>query len=128
METVFYPVIFHPEETGYSVSVPDLEGCFTQGDTLQETLEMIQDAIGLYLEGEQNIPAPSAPDCIGVSGKDFVMVVGYDPLAYRKRHNNKSVKKTLSIPAWLNDEAEKAHLNFSSILQEGLKARLNLNI
>ena len=50
MNAIFYPAIFHPEETGYSVEIPDIEGCFTQGDTMDEAVRMAQDAIGLMLE------------------------------------------------------------------------------
>ena len=50
MNAIFYPAIFHPEETGYSVEIPDIEGCFTQGDTMDEAVRMAQDALGLMLE------------------------------------------------------------------------------
>lgn len=126
MRNIFYPVVFHPEEVGYSVSVPDIEGCFTQGDTIDETLEMIQDAIGLMLEDCEEIPSPSDPREIKTDGKDFVVVVPFDMVAYNRRHDTRSVKKTLSIPSWLNEAAETAHLNFSSVLQEALKAKLNI--
>lgn len=127
MKNIYYPVIFHPEDTGYSVCVPDLEGCFTQGETLEEALEMVQEAIGLYLEGETNYPEASNPKDVQTQASDFMMVVAFDRLAYQKKHNKRAVKKTLSIPAWLNEEAEAAHLNFSRILQEALKVKLNLN-
>ena len=126
MRNIFYPVVFHPEEVGYSISVPDIEGCFTQGDTIDETLEMIQDAIGLMLEDCEEIPSPSDPREIKTDGKDFVVVVPFDMVAYNRRHDTRSVKKTLSIPSWLNEAAETAHLNFSSVLQEALKAKLNI--
>ena len=48
MTKLFYPAVFHPEDTGYSVSVPDLDGCFMEGDTLEEAYEMAFDAIGLH--------------------------------------------------------------------------------
>lgn len=126
MKKLYYPAIFHPEEVGFSVSVPDLEGCFTQGDTLEETLNSIQDAIGLYLDGEENVPTPSVPGSVAVPQGDFMMVVPFDPLAYQRRHNTRAVKKTLSLPAWLNEAAEAAHINFSSVLQDGLKHQLGL--
>lgn len=127
MPKIYYPVIFHPEEVGYSASVPDLAGCFTQGDSLEEALEMVQEAIGLYLDGEATYPAPSAPEAVKTENDDFMMVVAFDRLAYQKRHNKRAVKKTLTIPAWLNEEAEAAHLNFSRILQEALKTKLDLS-
>lgn len=122
----FYPVIFHPEPTGYSTSVPDLDGCFSQGDTLSEALEMITEAIGLFLDGMKELPAASIPDTVVVPTGDFMMVVPFDRLAYQRKHNTKAVKKTLTIPAWLNEAAEAEHVNFSGILQEALKKRLNI--
>lgn len=127
MKNIFYPVVFHPEEVGYSVSVPDIEGCFTQGDTIDETLEMIQDAIGLMLEDYEKIPSPSDPREIQTGGEDFVVVVPFDKVDYNRRHDTHAVKKTLSIPSWLNEAAETAHLNFSSVLQEALKVKLNIH-
>ena len=120
-----YPVVFHLEDEGYSVSVPDMPGCFTQGETIEEALEMIQDAVGLYLEGEE-IPEATAPEKLEIAMGDFIMMVEYDSVAYAKKHNNKAVKKTLSIPAWLNELAEAAHINFSGVLQEALKEKLNI--
>ena len=124
MRNVFYPVIFHPEETGYSVSVHDVEGCYTQGETRSEAVAMAQDAIGLMLEDCKAYPTPSEPTAFDLQPGDFVVMVQFDEAAY-KRHQ-KPVKKTLSIPAWLNEAAEDAHINFSGVLQEALKAKLNL--
>lgn len=126
MKNIYYPVIFHPEETGYSASVPDIEGCYTQGDTLDETVEMVQDAIGLMLEDCTELPSASDPAKIQPDSGDFILVVPFDALAYKRRHDTHAVKKTLSIPSWLNQEAEAAHLNFSRVLQEALKAKLNI--
>ena len=128
MRNVYYPAIFHPEDVGgYSVSVPDIEGCFTQGDTMDEAVEMAQDAIGLMLEDCAEIPQASTPAQLHLEAGDFVVVIPFDALAYKRRHDNRSVKKTLSIPSWLNEEAEAAHLNFSGILQEALKAKLKIS-
>ena len=117
-----YPAIFREESDGlYSVEFPDLEGCFTSGETLPDAIEMAEDALCLMLydmeEDGETIPAPSNP-------KDIV--VSDDTLEYRKLYNNKSVKKTLTIPAWLNTMAERADLNFSSVLQDALKLRLDV--
>lgn len=126
MKKIYYPVLFHPEGSGYSVSVPDLDGCFSQGETVEEAVEMVQDAIGLYLEDVETVPTPSRPESLRTTGNDFLMVVPYDEVDYKRKHDTKSVKKTLTIPAWLNDAAESAHINFSSVLQAGLKKQLNL--
>ena len=124
MNSIFYPAVFHPEETGYSVTIPDIEGCFTQGDTMDEAVSMAQDAIGLMLEDQQICPKPSLPSALSVDPGDFVVMVPFDMVEYQKQF--KPVKKTLSIPGWLNDAAEAAHINFSGVLQEGLKSELGL--
>lgn len=126
MKNIYYPAIFHPEEVGYSVSVPDLAGCFTQGDTLEEAVEMTQEAIGLMLEDLQSCPQPSDLASLHTEEKDFIVVVPFNQLAYKRKNDNRAVKKTLSLPSWLNDAAEAAHLNFSGVLQEALKAKLNI--
>ena len=75
MPNLYYPAVFHPEETGYSVSVPDLEGCFTQGDTLDEAVDMTLEAVGLMLEDMAVPPRACDPADIQTTGRDFVMVV-----------------------------------------------------
>ncbi len=128
MNKIFYPAIFHPEEVGYSVSVPDIDGCFSEGDTLEEAMDMISDAIGLCLEDcSGQFPSPSNPTNIQHDAGDFVTLIAFDMLLYRKKHDTKAVKKTLTIPSWLNTVAEEQHLNFSGILQEALKEHLHIN-
>lgn len=124
MRFIFYPAVFHAEETGYSVSVPDVEGCFTQGDDMNEAVAMTQAAIGLMLEDCKVYPKPSTPAACRCEPGDFVVMIPFDEAAYKKMQ--KPVKKTLSIPAWLNDAAEEAHVNFSGVLQEALKEKLNI--
>ena len=126
-----YPAVFREESDGlYSVEFPDLEGCFTSGETLPDAIEMAEDALCLMLydmeEDGETIPVPSNPKDIVVSDDALVSLVGCDTLEYRKLYNNKSVKKTLTIPAWLNTMAERADLNFSSVLQDALKLRLDV--
>ncbi len=126
MKAIYYPAIFHPEGVGYSVVIPDIEGCCTQGDSMDEAVGMAQEAIGLMLEDCEVIPAASDAAQIHTEEGDFVVVIPFDLAAYRRRHDTKAVKKTLSIPSWLNQEAEAAHINFSGVLQEALKRKLNL--
>ena len=128
-EKIFYPAIFEPQDVGYSVYVPDLQGCVTQGDTLEEALYMAGEAIGLMLEGvrTEDIPQASAPQDIALQGKQFVMVVPFDRLAYAKKYNTRSVKKTLSIPAWLNELALEKNINFSNVLQNALREKLQVS-
>lgn len=126
-----YPAIFTPEENGgYSVLFPDLEGCYTCGDNLEDSLEMASDALALVLYGYEKerrpIPAPSAREDIVIKDNEFINYVSCDTMAYRKRYNNKAVKKTLTIPEWLNEEATALGINFSQVLQDALKKQLNI--
>ena len=85
MTAVFYPAVFHPEETGYSVTIPDIEGCFTQGETMDEAVSMAQDAIGLMLEDCEVYSKPSLPSAIHVDDGDFVAMIPFDMEEYVRR-------------------------------------------
>ena len=131
LEKVFYPVIFHIEEKGYSTFVPDLDGCFSQGDDMSQAVAMTQEAIGLmleeYLEKSEELPKPSKIEKIKKDKNDFVVMVEFDPVKYLEQNSNKAVKKTLTIPNWLNAIAEKNKINFSQILQKAIRQELNIN-
>ena len=120
-----YPAIFH-EENGFWVEFPDLEGCNSCGGTLEEAMEMAQEALGLYLVAllEEHKELPAASSIKNIISEDIVTYISVDVDKYRR--NTKAVKKTLSIPAWLADEAERNNLSLSKILQEGLKIQLGL--
>lgn len=126
MNKIFYPAVFHPEDVGFSVRVPDIDGCFSEGDTMEEAAEMTFDAIGLCLEECEAPPAASSLTDIHVENGDFLVLVPFDRLAYMKKHDAHAVKKTLTIPAWLNTMAEEQHINFSSVLQRALKQQLKI--
>ena len=122
-----YPAIFTPEEKGmYSVIFPDLEGCYTCGDDLTDAIYMAEDALAftLYMleERKEEINPPSA-DLKAPDGS-FVNYIACDTLEYHRRNSKKAVKKTLSIPEWLNDAAIEAGVNFSQVLQDALKEKL----
>lgn len=129
MKRLFYPALFHEaEEGGFWVSFPDLPECLTQGDDMDEAYEMAFDALGLALtsreQEKQPIPLPTSPKQITVDDDSFMVVVEFDMAAYRKRTNSRAVKKTLSIPEWLNEEAVEKGVNFSQVLQEALVQKL----
>lgn len=130
MAQYVYPAVFTEEDCGYSVNFPDIENCFTSGETLAEALKMAEDVLCLMLyEMEQDgaeIPAPSAIGSIAAGEGEFVNLISCDTVEYRKFYDNKAVKKTLSIPSWLNDMAERAGINFSGTLQDALKKQLNI--
>ncbi len=122
MKKIVYPALFEPEEQGYNVSFPDLPGCFTCGDSLDEALFLAEDVLRGYLEwleeDGESFPIPSDPRKIENSGNGFISLVS---VWLFPMHEEKSVKKTLTIPKWLNDEAVKKRVNFSQVLQKELK-------
>ena len=130
MEKLFYPAIFHKaEEGGFWISFPDLPECFTEGDDMKQAYEMAVEALGLALvnrkEEKEEIPMPSEIDKIQNEEGIFV-VIEFDMQEYLRKHNAKAVKKTLSIPQWLNEEATAMGINFSQVLQEALMKKLNI--
>lgn len=126
-----YPAVFTKDGDFYIVKFPDIEGCYTQGETLSEAVEMAEDALCLmlydYEEEGKKIPEPSDIKKIKVSeNESFVSLISCDTLEYRKFYDNKAVKKTLTIPSWLNTMSEKEGINFSSVLQNALKKELHI--
>lgn len=120
-----YPAVFTPEENGqFSVYFPDLEGCYTCGDNIGDALLMAEDALALtmycYEKEMKEIPKASAFDEIALEKGDFINYIACDTLKYRKTHNSKAVKKTLTIPEWLNNAAIEKNINFSKVLQDAL--------
>jgi len=125
-----FPAIFTPVGSGYAIRFPDLPGTNSQGKDLAESIYSARDALGSwldYLMDEcQDIPQPSDLSSISLESGQIITMIDVDMTAYRRRKNFKAVKKTLSIPSWLNEEAEAHNVNFSAILQEGLKAHLGI--
>lgn len=124
-----YPIVLHPEtEGGFSVSVPDLN-IGTQGETVAECLDMARDAIGLWGICEQDagrsIPAASTLTPPHEAG-ELVTLVDIDFDAYRRTNDMRTIRKNVTIPSYLNDLAERAGVNFSQVLQDGLKQRLGV--
>jgi len=131
MAKYVYPAIFTQEKNGaYSVEFPDIENCFTGGDDMADALEMAEDVLCLTLyDMEQDgrvIPLPSDYKTIKVDNKDIITLIVCDTDFYRRFYENKSVKKTLTIPMWLNERAEVENINFSRVLQDALKDILHI--
>ena len=118
-----YPAIFMKEENGYFVNFPDIQPCYTEGKTLEEAVIMAKDLlesrIEVALERGETLPVPSNFDKLK---GDKIMLIVAD--VENIKSQTRFVKKTLSIPHWLNVAAEKEHINFSGVLQEALKERL----
>ena len=135
-----YPACFFKEENGYSVIFPDLNWLATSGETPEEAMTMAVDCLAGYLywlrQDGEDAPAPSAISAVdpsrvaeeldGPVGEAFVNMVAVDVREYAKAHFEKSVKKTLTIPAWLNAAALERNVNFSQVLQDALCERLHL--
>lgn len=130
MAKYIYPAIFTKEGEFYTVRFPDLENCYTQGDNLQDAYEMAEDVLCLMLynleEEKAKIPAASETFEIKAGENEFVSLVACDTLEYRQLYDNRAVKKTLTIPAWLNTMSEREGINFSAVLQSALKSELHI--
>lgn len=125
-----YPACFYYEDEGYSVEFPDLKGCITQGDTLEDALEMAEAAaLGWLLdelEDGAEVPSATKIEKVKLEREGFVSLILLDLGTYSEKYcKNKYVKKTLTVPFWLNELSEKKEINFSKVLQDGLleKAR-----
>lgn len=129
MGKLFYPAIFHEaEEGGFWITFPDFPGCFSQGENMDEAYKMAVDALGLCISDMEKekivIPSATKPNDILVKEKEFLVVVEFDLDAYRRKRKSKAVKKTLTIPEWLNEEAMALDINFSQVLQEALLQKI----
>lgn len=125
-----YPVIFSPLEEGYMAYVPDME-INTQGDSLAEAIAMARDAIGLMgidMEDDgKELPKPSRFADIQCKDEEVISMVDIDFSEYRKKHEQRTVRRNVSVPGWLDDAATKAGINVSAVLQKALKDTLNLH-
>jgi len=121
-----YPAIFYSwdDGPGYTVEVPDLPGCVSEGATLAEAILMGTDAASGWVlaELEDGKPAPKASSIEDIHPEDggFVSMLVLDMDVYAEKYGNKAVRKNLTIPAWLNTFAESKHINFSQVLQDSL--------
>ena len=123
-----YPACFYEEKVGYSVVFPDLPGCITQGETLEEAMEMAEEAacgwLLLSLERGEELPKSSKINEVKINNKDgksFVNYVLLDIGSFSEKYSEKKyIKKTLTLPYWLNEIAEKKGINFSKTLQDAL--------
>lgn len=124
-----YPAVFSPQADGsFSVYFPDLEKCHTRGDSLTESIMKAEDALAYtlynYEVSDKIMPAPSFPSDISLCNGEFVNYIACDTLSYRKRFVSTAVRKTVSLPSWLNEEAAALGLNFSQVLQEALMEKI----
>lgn len=125
-----FPAVFDYAEDGISVEFPDIPGCLTCGDTEEEALSMAREALALCLYGMEEdgepIPEPTPAYKVKASEGQAVVLVDVWMPPFRDEMRERAVKKTLTIPKWLNDLAEANNVNFSRVLQTALKEYLGL--
>lgn len=129
-----YPVCIYPnsEVEGFTAVVPDLPGCVTCGDNIQDVFEMAVDAASGWVldELEDGKLPPKASDIRNVHADEypdgFTSMLILDMDSYAEKYGNKAIRKNCTIPAWLNEFAEKANINFSQVLQDALKQQLHI--
>ncbi len=130
-EKYIYPATFSFDNDGISVEFPDLPGCLTCGNNEDEALKMAKDALGLHLYGMERdhdtIPSPSSLKEMKTESNQAVILVDVWMPVVRDQIENRAIKKTLTIPKWLNDIAENNKVNFSQVLQSALKDHLGVN-
>jgi len=123
---LIYPAIFTAceEKEGYTVEVPDLPGCVTEGDSLSDAIEMGTDAASGWilteLEEGRSYPKASEQTDIIIPEGSFASLLALDIDAYAEKYGNKAVRKNITIPAWLNTYGEKNNINFSKLLTDAL--------
>jgi len=129
-----YAARFYPceEQAGFTVVVPDLPGCVSQGSNLAEAIEMAIDAASGWvldeLERGKSVPKASPLSAfVSEEPGEIISVIMLDMDSYADKYGDKAVRKNVTIPAWMNTFAEKNHVNFSSVLQEALSKQLNIN-
>lgn len=125
-----FPAIFYYDDDGISIEFPDLPGCLPCAQSTEEAVKNAKEALGVHLYGMEkdgdNIPEPTDVKDIKVEEGGVLMLVDVYMPVVRDRINNKYVKKTLTLPYWLNAEAERNGVNFSGVLQEALKNYLHI--
>ena len=128
-----YPAVFYPCEVnpGFCVIVPDLPGCISEGDSLTNAIAMGEDAASGWILGEleDGNKIPPASDIKDIHpdpeiGDGFVSLLSLDMDAYAAKYGSKSIRKNLTIPAWLNDRARAEGINFSKTLHDALLEKI----
>lgn len=133
MNKFFYPAQFHRIPVlngGYWVSFPDFPECLTEGNTMEEAFVMAEDALGLALYDREasgeSFPTPSSIFDFEADEESFTAVISVNLSEYKRRTNSHFVRKSVSIPGWLNEAAQDADLKLSAVLQKALKEELDI--
>ena len=129
-ETFIYPCVVRYDEGVYYANFPDFEACFTDAESLEElyinTKEVLNGVLFTMLENGMKIPKPNNDVGVILTKNEFLILVDAPIASIKERLSKMSVKKTLTIPKWLNDVGIRENINFSQVLQDGLKRELNI--
>lgn len=130
MDRYLFPAVFTFADDGITVEFPDLPGCVTCGKSEGEALEMAREALGLHLYGlevdGETIPTPSRLSAVTTEHGQVLAIVDVWMPPLRRGVDQRAIKKTLTLPKWLNDLAEKEGVNFSQLLQHAIKEHLGI--
>ena len=120
-----YPALFVVEDDGIIVTFPDLDDTFTDGATMQEAFENAEDVLNLMLwnreEEKKEIPLPSPLEQITVPQGATLAMIKADTLAYRKMHDTKTIRRSITIPSWLDTLARERNINFSQLMRNAIR-------
>ena len=120
-----YPALFTTEDDSIIVTFPDLDDTFTDGATMQEAFENAEDVLNLMLwnreEEKEEIPPPSLLEQITVPQGATLAMIKADTLAYRKIHDTKTIRRSITIPSWLDTLARERNINFSQLMQNAIR-------
>ena len=120
-----YPALFAKEDESIIVTFPDLEDTFTDGATMQEAFDNAEDVLNLMLwnreEEKADIPLPSSPEEIIVPQGTMLVMIKADTLAYRKLHDQKTIRRSITLPSWLDTIAREHNINFSQLMQNAIR-------
>ena len=129
-DTYIFPAVFDIAEDGVSVEFPDLPSCLPCAENIEKAVENAKAALKLHIFGmeqdNEEIPEPSPISQIHCESNQCIMLIDVFMSPFRDNQKSKPVKKTLTIPLWLNNMAIKQNINFSAVLREALEAKLNI--
>ena len=127
-----YPALFTAEDDSIIVTFPDLDDTFTDGATMQEAFENAEDVLNLMLwnheEEKEEIPPPSLPEQITVPQGATLAMIKADTLAYRKIHDTKTIRRSITIPSWLDTLARERNINFSQLMQNAIRRECGIGV
>lgn len=128
-DNYIYPAVFDYDDDGITITFPDLPGCISCADNDEDALYMAKDVLKGYLltaeEFGDNIPKPTPLQHVETSGRQRSALINVNLALYREAYKKQAVKKTLTIPRWLNEAANNEGLNFSQVLQHALVEQLH---